>query len=118
MIMEILEAYGIATAGADGYEADDVLGTLAAAERSDPVVVVSGDRDLLQLVDDDPVAVRVLYLGQGLKKATMFEMEDVPEIRAVQDEYLRLAANLWMGTKPQLTSPLKDREIFDLLGFE
>ena len=53
-----------------------------------------------------------------LKKATMFEMEDVPEIRAVQDEYLKLAANLWMGTKPQLTSPLKDREIFDLLGFE
>lgn len=48
----------------------------------------------------------------------MFEMEDVPEIRAVQDEYLRLAASLWLGTKPQLTSPLKDREIFDLLGFE
>ena len=79
MIMEILEAYGIATAGADGYEADDVLGTLAAAERRDPVVVVSGDRDLLQLVDDDPVAVRVLYLGQGLKKATMFGPTEVAE---------------------------------------
>lgn len=79
MIMEVLEAYGIATAGADGYEADDVLGTLAAAERRDPVVVVSGDRDLLQLVGDDPVAVRVLYLGQGLKKATMFGPTEVAE---------------------------------------
>ena len=79
MIMEVLEAYGIATAGADGYEADDVLGTLAAAERRDPVVVVSGDRDLLQLVGDDPVAVRVLYLGQGLKKATMFGPAEVAD---------------------------------------
>lgn len=79
MILEILDAYGIATAGADGYEADDVLGTLAAAERRDPVVVVSGDRDLLQLVADEPVAVRVLYLGRGLANATMFGPAEVAE---------------------------------------
>ena len=79
MILEILDAYGIATAGAEGYEADDVLGTLAAAERLDPVVVVSGDRDLLQLVADDPVSVRVLYLGRGLANATMFGPAEVAE---------------------------------------
>jgi 5'-3' exonuclease len=79
MILEILDAYGIATAGAEGYEADDVLGTLAAAERMDPVVVVSGDRDLLQLVADDPVSVRVLYLGRGLANATMFGPAEVAE---------------------------------------
>ena len=79
MIMEVLEAYVIATAGADGYEADDVLGTLAAAERRDPVVVVSGDRDLLQLVGDEPVAVRVLYLGRGLSNATKFGPTEVAE---------------------------------------
>ena len=72
MIMEILDAFGIATAGAPDCEADDVLGTLAARERRDPVVVVSGDRDLLQLVRDDPVSVRVLYLGRGLAKATKY----------------------------------------------
>ncbi len=71
MIMELLDAFGIPTAGAPGFEADDVLGTLAAQERRDPVVVVSGDRDLLQVVADDPVAVRVLYLGRGLAKATL-----------------------------------------------
>lgn len=77
MILAVLEAYGIATAGAEGFEADDVLGTLVAAERRDAVVVVSGDRDLLQLVADDPVEVRVLYIGQGLKKATMFGPAEV-----------------------------------------
>lgn len=79
MIMELLDAFGIATAGAPGFEADDVLGTLAAAERRDPVVVVSGDRDLLQLVADEPVPVRVLYLGRGLSNATMFGPAEVAE---------------------------------------
>lgn len=79
MIMELLDAFGIATAGAPGFEADDVLGTLAAHEKSDPVVVVSGDRDLLQVVTDDPVSVRVLYLGRGLAKATLFGPVEVAQ---------------------------------------
>ncbi|MEB3021929.1 5'-3' exonuclease [[Mycobacterium] crassicus] len=79
MIAELLDAFGIATAGAPDYEADDVLGTLAAAERRDPVIVVSGDRDLLQVVTDRPVAVSVLYLGQGLAKATLFGPDEVAE---------------------------------------
>jgi 5'-3' exonuclease len=83
MIMEILDAFGIPTAGAPGMEADDVLGTLAFQERRDPVVVVSGDRDLLQLVCDDPVKVRVLYLGRGLAKATLWGPAEVAEIYGV-----------------------------------
>src|ERR1700744_4790842 len=79
MIMELLDAFGITTAGAEGFEADDVLGTLAAQERKDPVVVVSGDRDLLQVVADDPVPVRVLYLGRGLSKATLYGPEEVAD---------------------------------------
>ena len=69
--------------GAPACEADDVLGTLAARERRDPVVVVSGDRDLLQLVCDDPVEVRVLYLGRGLAKATKFGPAEVAETYGV-----------------------------------
>jgi 5'-3' exonuclease len=53
MIAELLDAFGICTGGAEGFEADDVIGTLAAQERRDPVVVVSGDRDLLQVVRDE-----------------------------------------------------------------
>ncbi len=79
MIMALLDAFGIATAGAPECEADDVLGTLATREASDPVVVVSGDRDLLQLVGDDPVPVRVLYLGQGLAKAIKWGPAEVAE---------------------------------------
>lgn len=79
MIMELLDAFGITTAGAPGFEADDVLGTLAARERNHPVVVVSGDRDLLQVVSDEPVPVRVLYLGRGLAKATLYGPKEVAE---------------------------------------
>ncbi len=53
-----------------------------------------------------------------LKKATLFEMPDSPEVRAVQQEYLRLAASLWAGTDPLICEPMKDRDIFDLLGFD
>ncbi|MBP2191028.1 5'-3' exonuclease [Nocardia goodfellowii] len=78
MILEVLAAAGIATGGATGLEADDVLGTLATRERTDPVVVVSGDRDLLQLVRDDPAPpVRVLYAGRGLAKAELFGPAEV-----------------------------------------
>ncbi|MEE2055951.1 5'-3' exonuclease [Rhodococcus artemisiae] len=73
VILDILAAAGIATGGADGFEADDVMGTLAATERTDPVVVVSGDRDLLQVVTDTPVPVRVLYVGRGLAKAELYD---------------------------------------------
>jgi light-independent protochlorophyllide reductase subunit L len=45
-------------------------------------------------------------------------MESTPELEAVKLEYLRLAAQLWAGTKPLNGSPLKDRDIFDLLGYE
>lgn len=83
MIMEILDAFGIPTAGAPQCEADDVLGTLASGERRDPVVVVSGDRDLLQLVRDEPVSVRVLYLGKGLAKAVKWGPSEVADTYGV-----------------------------------
>jgi light-independent protochlorophyllide reductase subunit L len=53
-----------------------------------------------------------------LKKCTVFEMEGSPELTVVQEEYLKLAARLWAGTDPVVPSALKDREIFDLLGFD
>jgi len=53
-----------------------------------------------------------------LKKCTLFEMENSAELEAVQQEYLRLAQALWDGTDGLSVAPLKDREIFDLLGFD
>ncbi len=66
VIEEVLDATGIAQAPAPGYEADDVIGTLAA--RADlPVDIVTGDRDLFQLVDDAR-QVRVLYTARGFAR--------------------------------------------------
>jgi light-independent protochlorophyllide reductase subunit L len=53
-----------------------------------------------------------------LKKATLFEMEGSPELEAVKAEYIRLAESLWAGSEGLEAAPLKDREIFDLLGFD
>ncbi len=91
MILDVLRCAGIATSGAVGCEADDVIGTLAYDETSDPVVVVSGDRDLLQVVADDPVPVRVLYVGRGLAKAEMMGPVEVAEKYAVPVERAGMA---------------------------
>ena len=65
IIVDALTALGIARVGIDGHEADDVIGTLTTAFSGRmPVDVVTGDRDLFQLVDDAN-AVRVLYTARG-----------------------------------------------------
>lgn len=53
-----------------------------------------------------------------LKKCTLFEMEDSLEVQLAQQEYLRLAQLLWDGVDPLEARPMKDRDIFDFLGFE
>ena len=65
VLLEVLDALGIAVTGVDGYEADDVLGTLATREPG-AVDVVTGDRDLFQLVDDSK-PVRVLYTVEKMR---------------------------------------------------
>jgi 5'-3' exonuclease len=64
VILEVLDALGLTYVGAPGFEADDVIGTLAARDPG-PVDVVTGDRDLFQVVDDSR-DVRVLYTARGV----------------------------------------------------
>jgi len=64
IIEEVLDALGIARVGVAGYEADDVIGTFT-ARATGPVDIVTGDRDLFQLVDDKR-QVRVLYPLKGV----------------------------------------------------
>ena len=68
VIVDVLAALGIARVGHPGFEADDVMATLAvrAAGQRRPVDVVTGDRDLFQLVDDER-RVRILYTGKGVR---------------------------------------------------
>jgi light-independent protochlorophyllide reductase subunit L len=53
-----------------------------------------------------------------LQKRTLFEMEATPEVERVQQEYLQLAARLYAGVEPLDARDMKDRELFDLLGYD
>ena len=64
ILIDVLAAIGLDRVGAPGYEADDIIGTLATRARG-PVDVVTGDRDLFQLVDDVR-GIRVLYTARGI----------------------------------------------------
>jgi 5'-3' exonuclease len=88
VIRDVLAAYGIAVVGADGYEADDVIGTLATGAGM-PVDVVTGDRDLFQLVDD-AAEVRVLYVARGVSR---HERVDEEWVRAKYDVEARQYAD-------------------------
>lgn len=66
VIRAVLDAIGIAVVGAEDHEADDVIGTLA-TNAGMPVDIVTGDRDLFQLVDDAQ-GIRVLYTARGVAR--------------------------------------------------
>ena len=71
VIRELLSALGIPVVGAADHEADDVIGTLASHSRM-PVDVVTGDRDLIQLVNDAR-SVRVVYTGRGMSHLELLD---------------------------------------------
>ncbi|MEV0666196.1 5'-3' exonuclease H3TH domain-containing protein [Actinomadura luteofluorescens] len=77
VIEQVLDAFGLARAGVPGYEADDVIGTLAVRGAADgPVDIVTGDRDLFQLVDDrGPVCV--LYTARGIRNLEVMGEKEV-----------------------------------------
>lgn len=77
VIEQVLDAFGLARAGVPGYEADDVIGTLAVRGAADgPVDIVTGDRDLFQLVDDGgPVCV--LYTARGIRNLQVMGEKEV-----------------------------------------
>ncbi len=78
MLLSVLDAAHMPVASAPGYEADDAIGVLASrATAEDPVAVVSGDRDLLQLVRDPAVAV--LFIVKGVKDLRRYDEAAVRE---------------------------------------
>ena len=78
LIFEVLDALGIRRLSAPGYEADDLIATLAtqAAAQDMDVLIVTGDRDVLQLVSDQ---VTVLMTRRGITEMTRFTPATVPE---------------------------------------
>jgi 5'-3' exonuclease len=79
ILLDLLDAFGIPMLGVDDYEADDVMATFAVNEKG-PIRVVTGDRDLFQLVDDKR-DVKVVYLARGISQ------HDLVDIKWVADKY-------------------------------
>ena len=75
VLMAVLDAVGLCRLGAAGFEADDVIATLAAREPG-PTDVVTGDRDLFAVVDDAR-EVRVLYVARGVSRREVVDAEAV-----------------------------------------
>jgi 5'-3' exonuclease len=91
VIEAVLDAIGIARVGVPGYEADDVIGTLATAAPG-PVAIVTGDRDLFQLVDDTR-GVRVLFPRKGVGDIDVVDGELLTGRYGVRpDQYADFAA--------------------------
>ncbi len=85
-LKELLTAMGLKLLSAEGWEADDILGTLAEACRKNPedsCVIATGDRDTLQLVGDG-VAVRMLTTKQGKAEAVIYDEETILETYGVK----------------------------------
>lgn len=79
ILHKLLEAFGIAIYEKDGYEADDVIGTLVARADNaiDQVIIVTGDRDIFQLVEDEKVFVYMPV--KGLSEAKLYGEKEVTE---------------------------------------
>ena len=79
VLLDLLDAFGIPMVGVDDYEADDVMATFAVREKG-PIRIVTGDRDLFQLVDDKR-DIKVVYLAKGISQ------HDLVDISWVANKY-------------------------------
>ncbi len=91
IILEVLDAFGFAVAEAEGYEADDVIGTLTHRETTDPVEVVTGDRDLFQVVRHEPTPASVVYVGRGWAKAEVLGPRELAAKYSLPEENAGIA---------------------------
>ena len=79
ILLDLLDLFGIAVVGVDDYEADDVMATYAEHEKG-PIRIVTGDRDLFQVVDDNR-DIKVVYLAKGISQ------HDLVDLKYVADRY-------------------------------
>ena len=90
VLMDIIDAFGIPMVGVDDYEADDVMATFATNEKG-PIRVVTGDRDLFQLVDDKK-DVKVVYLAKGITNHDLVDSKWVSEKYSIPGDRYALFA--------------------------
>ncbi len=79
ILLDLLDAFGIPLVGVDDYEADDIIASFSVSEPG-PTRIITGDRDLFQLVDDKR-DVSVVYLAKGITN------HDLVDIKWIADRY-------------------------------
>jgi 5'-3' exonuclease len=79
VLLDVLDALGIAMVGVDDYEADDLMATFSVKQQG-PIRIVTGDRDLFQLADDKR-DVKIVYLAKGISN------HDLVDLRWINDKY-------------------------------
>ena len=79
VLLDLLDLFGIQVVGVDDFEADDVMATYAEVEKG-PIRIVTGDRDLFQMVDDKR-DIKVVYLAKGISQ------HDLVDLKYVSDKY-------------------------------
>ena len=79
LLLDLLDLFGLPMVGVDNYEADDLIATYSKSEKG-PIHIVTGDRDLFQLVDDAR-KVKVIYLAKG------FSQQEVVDLTWIKQKY-------------------------------
>jgi 5'-3' exonuclease len=79
LLLDLLDLFGLPMVGVDNYEADDLIATYSRSEKG-PIHIVTGDRDLFQLVDDAR-KVKVIYLAKG------FSQQEVVDLAWIKHKY-------------------------------
>ncbi len=90
ILMDVLDAFGIAIVGIDDYEADDVMASFAEREVG-PIRIVTGDRDMFQLVNDER-DIKVVYLAKGISAHDLVDISWVAKKYDIPGERYALFA--------------------------
>lgn len=90
ILLDLLDLFGIPVVGVDDYEADDVMATYAEVEKG-PIRIVTGDRDLFQMVDDRR-DIKVVYLAKGISQHDLVDLKYVSERYQIPGERYALFA--------------------------
>ena len=90
ILLDVLDALGIAVLGVDDYEADDLIATFS-TKQNGPIRIVTGDRDLFQLVDDKR-DIKVIYLAKGISNHDLVDLQWISKKYEIPGERYALFA--------------------------
>ena len=90
ILLDVLDALGIAVLGVDDYEADDLIATLS-TKQNGPIRIVTADRDLFQLVDDKK-DIKVIYLAKGISNHDLVDLQWISKKYEIPGERYALFA--------------------------